>query len=307
MKFNQIKYSRGQQIVFVVLACFIVGCFIANWSAKKFGLFNKIIELPTNNNFTPDSTLLTEIKSFEAQLDSFEWQRQREFSPRRQMNLTRERFEFDPNTIDSVDILRLGFQPFMAHNWLQYRRHGGKIYTHKKLRSIYGIDTILVDSLKEFLIFYSIKPEIKDSSATYKPKEFFTFELNSADTALLCKLPGIGKGRAAMIVNLRTTLGGFYSAEQLREIENIPDSIIDKILPYITIELDSLKTIDINHSSIKRLHKHPYISYYQARAIYNLRWDKKHKGKIENLEELLNLKEFSKEDFEKVKNYLRIN
>ena len=307
MKFNQIKYSRGQQIVFVVLACFIVGCFIANWSAKKFGLFNKIIELPTNNNFTPDSTLLTEIKSFEAQLDSFEWQCQREFSPRRQTNLTRERFEFDPNTIDSVDILRLGFQPFMAHNWLQYRRHGGKIYTHKKLRSIYGIDTILVDSLKEFLTFYSIKPEIKDSSTTYKPKEFFTFELNSADTALLCKLPGIGKGRAAMIINLRTTLGGFYSAEQLREIENIPDSIIDKILPYITIELDSLKTIDINHSSIKRLHKHPYISYYQARAIYNLRWDKKHKGKIENLEELLNLKEFSKEDFEKVKNYLRIN
>ena len=307
MKFNQIKYSRGQQIVFVVLACFIVGCFTANWSAKKFGLFNKIIELPTNNNFTPDSTLLTEIKSFEAQLDSFEWQRQREFSPRRQTNLTRERFEFDPNTIDSLNILKLGFQPFMAHNWLQYRRHGGKIYTHKKLRSIYGIDTILVDSLKEFLIFYSIKPEIKDSSTTYKPKEFFTFELNSADTALLCKLPGIGKGRAAMIINLRTTLGGFYSAEQLREIENIPDSIIDKILPYITIELDSLKTIDINHSSIKRLHKHPYISYYQARAIYNLRGDKKHKGRIENLEELLNLKEFSKEDFEKVKNYLRIN
>lgn len=307
MKFNQIKYSRGQQIVFVVLACFIIGCFVANWSAKKFGLFNKIIELPTNNNFTPDSTLLTEIKSFEAQLDSFEWQRQREFSPRRQTNLTRERFEFDPNTIDSLNILKLGFQPFMAHNWLQYRRHGGKIYTHKKLRSIYGIDTILVDSLKEFLTFYSIKPEIKDSSTTYKPKEFFTFELNSADTALLCKLPGIGKGRAAMIINLRTTLGGFYSAEQLREIENIPDSIIDKILPYITIELDSLKTIDINHSSIKRLHKHPYISYYQARAIYNLRWDKKHKGKIENLEELLNLKEFSKEDFEKVKNYLIIN
>lgn len=300
MKFNQIKYSRGQQVVFVVLACFIVGCFVVDW------LYDKL-DSHSEKCFAVDSTIVVEIENFEAALDSFEWQRQREFSPRRQMNLTRERFEFDPNTIDSVDILRLGFQPFMAHNWLQYRRHGGKIYTHKKLRSIYGIDTILVDSLKDFLIFYSTKPEIKDSSATYKPKELFTFELNSADTALLCKLPGIGKGRAAMIVNLRTTLGGFYSAEQLREIENIPDSIIDKIIPYVSIELDSVKTININHSSIKRLHKHPYISYYQARAIYNLRWDKKHKGRIENLEELLNLKEFSKEDFEKVKNYLIIN
>lgn len=158
MKFNKIKYSRGQQVVFVVLACFIVGCFVVDWLYDKF-------DSHSEKYFAVDSTIVIEIKNFEAALDSFEWQRQREFSPRRQMNLTRERFEFDPNTIDSVDILRLGFQPFMAHNWLQYRRHGGKIYTHKKLRSIYGIDTILVDSLKEFLIFYSIKPEIKDSSA----------------------------------------------------------------------------------------------------------------------------------------------
>ncbi|MBO5345772.1 MAG: helix-hairpin-helix domain-containing protein [Paludibacteraceae bacterium] len=299
MNFNKIKYSRGQQIVFVVLACFIVGCFVMDWLYDKF-------DSQTEKCFTPDSTIIAKIENFESELDSFEWQRQREFSPRRQMNLTQEKFEFDPNTIDSIDILRLGFQPFMAHNWLQYRRHGGKIYTHKKLRTIYGIDTLLIDSLKEFMIFYSVKPEIKDSSAIYKPKEFFTFELNSADTALLCKLPGIGKGRAAMIVARRTALGGFYSAEQLREIENIPDSIIDNIMPYITIELDSIKQININRSSVKRLHKHPYISYYQAKAIYDLRWDKKHNGQIENLEELLKLKEFNETEFERIKRYLKV-
>jgi DNA uptake protein ComE-like DNA-binding protein len=299
MKFNQIKYSRGQQIVFVVLACFIVGCFVVNWGIRRF-------YTQENDVFAPDSTLYAEILLFESNLDSLEWLRKREFAPRRIVRLQQERFEFDPNSIDSVDMLRLGFQPFMIHNWLQYRRHGGKIYSHEKLRTIYGIDTLLVDSLKEFMIFHSVKPEIKDSSAIYKPKDFFAFELNSADTASLCKLPGIGKGRAAMIVAYRRNLGGFYSAEQLREIENIPDSIIDNIIPYINIELDSIKTIDINKAGVKRLHKHPYISYYQAKAIYDLRWDKNHKGKIENLEELLNLKEFSKEDFEKIKIYLTI-
>lgn len=299
MNFNKIKYSRGQQIVFVVLACFIVGCFVMDWIYDK-------LDSQTEKCFTPDSTIIAKIENFESELDSFEWQRQHEFSPRRPINLPREKFEFDPNTIDSIDILRLGFQPFMAHNWLQYRRHGGKIFSRQKLRTIYGIDTLLVDSLKEFIVFYSVKPEIKDSSAIYKPKEFFTFELNSADTALLCKLPGIGKGRAAMIVARRTALGGFYSAEQLREIENIPDSIIDNIMPYITIELDSIKTIDINKVGIKRLHKHPYISYYQARAIYNLRWDKWHKGRIENLEELLNLEEFNETEFERIKRYLKV-
>ena len=299
MKFNQIKYSRGQQIVFVVLACFIVGCFAIDWGIRRF-------YTPKDDVFATDSTLYAEILLFESNLDSLEWRRKREFAPRRIAKLPRERFEFDPNTIDSIEILKLGFQPFMAHNWLQYRRHSGKIYTHEKLRAIYGIDTLLVDSLKEFMIFDSIKPEIKDSSAVYKPKEFFAFEINSADTALLSKLPGIGRGRAAMIVAHRRSVGGFYSAEQLREIENMPDSIIDSLIPYINIELDSIRKIDINHAGIKRLHKHPYISYYQAKAIYDLRWDKEHKGRIEDVNELLKLKEFDAESFEKIKIYLEI-
>ena len=300
MKFNQIKYSRGQQIVFVVLACFIVVCFIANWGIQKF-------HSPPKNSFIPDSTLLAEIALFEANLDSFEWQRRHEFSIKTKPQLPQqELFSFDPNTIDSINILRLGFKPFMAHNWLQYRRHGGKILDCHKLRSIYGIDTLLVDSLCPLLALESIKPTTLDSTTKYKPKEYFQFELNSADTTLLCKLPGIGKGRANMIIAYRTQLGGFYSAEQLREIENIPDSIIDTLIPYISIELDSLKKIDINKSSIKRLHRHPYISYYQAKAIYNLRWDKKHNGRIENLEDIRHLKEFSEKEFLRASQYLKI-
>lgn len=293
------KYSRGQQIVFVVLVCFIVFCFAIDWSLRKFHYYDE-------NKFMPDSILLSNISQFEAEVDSFKWQQQREFSPHQKINLPREKFIFDPNTIDSINIIRLGFPPFIAHNWLQYRRNGGKIYNCKKLKTIYNIDSLLVDSLCEFMSFESIKPTIKDTT-TYKPKEFFTFELNSADTALLNQLPGIGIGRAAMIVAYRKNLGGFYSAEQLREIENIPDSIVDNIIPYINIELDSIKTIDINKSGIKRLHRHPYISYYQAKAIYNMRWDKKHNGRIENLDELLRLNEITEDDFKRIKHYLKTN
>jgi DNA uptake protein ComE-like DNA-binding protein len=109
-----------------------------------------------------------------------------------------------------------------------------------------------------------------------------------------------------MIVNRRIELGGFYSGEQLREIENIPDSVVDTLAPYIIIELDSVKMINVNKASIKRLHRHPYINYYQAKAIYDLRWDKHHKGKIENLNEIRKLDEFTNEEFERVKWYLKI-
>lgn len=295
MDYNKLKYSRGQQIVFAVLACFIIICFVTNWSILKF---HSQIE----NNFAPDSILLSNISSFEAKLDSFEWLHQQGFSPQHKRNLLRERFNFDPNTIDSIDILRLGFHPFMAYNWLQYRRHGGKIYSCQKLKTIYNIDTLLVDSLCKFMSFESIKPITKDT-IKYTPKEFFTFELNSADTILLSQLPGIGIGRAKMITNYRLQIGGFYTAEQLKEIENIPDSVIDNLTPYINIELDSIKKIDINKSSIKRLHRHPYITYYQAKAIYNLRWDKQHKGIIADLEELKSI--FTQEEFERVKFYLK--
>ena len=300
MNYNKLKYSRGQQIVFAVLACLIIGCFIADWGIRKF-------HSPPENSFIPDSTLLSEITLFEANLDSLEWQRRHEFAIKTKPQLPQqELFSFDPNTIDSIDILRLGFKPFMAHNWLQYRRHGGKIYNCNKLRSIYGIDTLLVDSLCTLLTFESIKPTTKDSTTIYKPKEYFQFELNSADTILLCQLPGIGIGRAKMITNYRAQIGGFYSAEQLREIENIPDSVINLLLPYISIELDSIKQIDINKCSIKRLHRHPYINYYQAKAIYNLRWDKQHKGKITDINDIKKLNEFSDKEFERIYQYLKI-
>lgn len=303
MKFNQIKYSRGQQMVFVVLACFIVGCFVVDWLWEK-----NVVE--RGDDFVPDSTLIVEIERFEKGLDSIEMGKKRKFEQpdvRIIKGLRQERFRFDPNEIDSAEILRLGFQPFMAHNWLQYKRHGGKIYSVEKLRKIYGIDTLLVDSLKDYITFASVKVAAKRDSIVYTQKVFFEFELNSADTALLRKLPGIGKGRAAMIVARRMELGGFYTAEQLREIENIPDSIIDNIIPYISVEVDSIRKIDLNKTGMKRWKEHPYIGYYRARDIYNLKWDKRHKGKIRNIEELRELENFTEEDFERVKWYIKID
>lgn len=287
--------------MFVVLACFVVGCFVVDWGMKWFGDKGEV------KNFMIDSVLLAEVEAFGSGLDSMEWLRNKEFTPRKEMIVrTRERFVFDPNVIDSVDMLRLGFQPYMAHNWLQYRRHGGKIYSIGKLRSIYGIDTVLVDSLRDLAVFESVNPIENMDSVKYVRKEFFEFELNSADTTLLAKLPGIGSGRAKMIVNRRRELGGFYSVEQLKEIDAMPDSIVEALTPYIIIELDSVKLIDVNSTSVKRLHRHPYISYYQAKAIYDLRWDKHHKGRIENLEDIRKLEVFTDEDFERVRWYLRI-
>ena len=57
---------------------------------------------------------------------------------------------------------------------------------------------------------------------------------------------------------------------------------------------------------MKRWKQHPYIGYYRAKDIYDLKWDAKHKGKITDLEEIRELEHFTDEDFERIKNYLTI-
>lgn len=96
-------------------------------------------------------------------------------------------------------------------------------------------------------------------------------ELNSADTTTLQLLHGIGPAYARRIVNYRERLGGFTNKEQLLEIYGFTPQLLEHISPYLTIDTATINKIDINAIPLKQLIKHPYIEYYQARDIINLR------------------------------------
>ena len=51
-------------------------------------------------------------------------------------------------------------------------------------------------------------------------------ELNTADTATLKKIPGIGSYYARKIVAYREALGGFVSKSQVTEIDGLPPDIV---------------------------------------------------------------------------------
>ena len=96
-------------------------------------------------------------------------------------------------------------------------------------------------------------------------------ELNSADTTTLQLLHGIGPAYARRIVRYRERLGGFTSKEQLLEVYGFTPDLLAHIAPYITVDTQYIRKIDINSVALKQLIKHPYIEYYQARDIVNLR------------------------------------
>lgn len=59
--------------------------------------------------------------------------------------------------------------------------------------------------------------------------------INTAEKALLCTLPGIGEARAADIVAYREKYGGFQSCEDIMKVTGIKTSVYEKICDKITV------------------------------------------------------------------------
>lgn len=145
---------------------------------------------------------------------------------------------------------------------------------------------------------------LTSSRPTYARAEKFApgtvIELNSADTTILKKVPGIGSAFANRIVKYRNLLGGFYTVTQLSEVYGIDEEKYNNLAPWFTVDASLIRQLDIALSP-DSLRKHPYINYQQAKAIYQLRSQKKQLSGWENLA-LLN--EFSEQDQTRLQHYL---
>jgi competence ComEA-like helix-hairpin-helix protein len=131
---------------------------------------------------------------------------------------------------------------------------------------------------------------------TEKLEEGTVVELNTADTTMLKKVPGIGSAYASRIVKFRDLLGGFYSVNQLAEVYGMDEERFNALKPWFTVDASKFKKLNLNELTSEELNKHPYIDYKQAKAILQLR---KQKGKLTGWENLQLLDEFT--DIDKIK------
>lgn len=222
-------------------------------------------------------------------------------------------FSFDPNTADSTQLLALGLSPWQVRNIYKYRAAGG-IYRRKQdFGKVYGLTAKQYRELEPYIhISSDYQPyranndtrHHQDSSSnnivvrqSAKLKAGQRIELNGADSAQLTRVPGIGRFYARQIENRRRWLGGFYSTNQLLEIEDFPKDAIS----YFYIDEGLIRKINVNKASISELKRHPYINYYQARDIIDYR---RLRGSIKNLNDLRLLNDFSEEDIKRLKHYV---
>lgn len=243
-----------------------------------------------------------------------------------------ELFTFDPNTADSTQLLRLGLQPWQVRNIYKYRAAGGRYRKPSDFARLYGLTA---EQYRKLLPYISIQPEQmaadvygEDPSSTQpstssaatqvkrdtllfpnKLKAGETVNINTADTTLLKRIPGIGSYFAKRIVAHRQRLGGLHSPSQLLEIDGFPESS----LAYMTVGAATasdgsakstpatVSRIRINRLTARELSRHPYIRYAQAKQIEEYR---RVRGNFTAAAQLNALPTFTQDDIEKLTPYL---
>lgn len=213
--------------------------------------------------------------------------------------VTKERFEFDPNTISIDSLCRLGLTEKQAGSIIKYRDKGGRFRKREDFAKMYVIDSCLYEELSGYIVIKErgkrtekmgktgriekvesiekhtfIKDSVGDTAVHEKKPEYgrrFVVELNSADSAELVKLYGIGGYYAKKILLYRARIGGFYAPEQLMEIEGIDSARFARFSKNIEVDAAAIKRFSFDTAGKAFLVKHPYIGAYAARGIVLLR------------------------------------
>ena len=221
-----------------------------------------------------------------------------------------ELFAFDPNTADSTALLKLGLSRWQVVNIYKYRNRGGVYRKPSDFARLYGLT---VHQYKRLEPYIRISPDYSTPASSLFPSEYDApvsrstarsrklqpgenVDLNVADTTQLQLVPGIGSYFARRIVQYRDRLGGYVSVGQLDEIEDFPASAKS----FLTVTSSPLR-LDVNKLSLAQLRRHPYINYYQARAIVEYR---RLRGPFQSLEDLASLPDFTPQDIQRLSPYL---
>ena len=104
-----------------------------------------------------------------------------------------------------------------------------------------------------------------------KAADGVVIELNSADSAKLTELKGIGASFARRIVNYRNRLGGFIDKDQLKEVYGMDEDRYAEMQAQVSVDPSHIQKIHINNVDFESLEHFPYLTFKQMNAIVQFR------------------------------------
>mgnify|MGYP001085476273 CR=1 FL=1 len=85
------------------------------------------------------------------------------------------------------------------------------------------------------MLYFPTKEEAAELALREEEREDGLVNINTADVAALCTLPGVGESRAADIVAYREKNGPFERCEDIMKVSGIKESAYEKIRDKITV------------------------------------------------------------------------
>lgn len=213
-----------------------------------------------------------------------------------------ELFNFDPNNIKSDQLEKLGFSQKQINTLTNYRAKGGRFFKKEDLLKIYGLEQKQYEILEPYIVIENEENFVVENQEIIV--EEVLVEINSAVKDDLIKLKGIGEAYSKRIIKYRNKLGGYYHKDQLLEVYGLDSIKFVSIKDDVEIDTSFVQKLSLNKADFDQLVKHPYLNKYQTESILKYR---ELVGEFSKLEEIYLNKLLTKEEYFKLKPYLKLN
>lgn len=208
---------------------------------------------------------------------------------------------FDPNKATLSELRSVGFEADIAGRIIKYRQRGGVFRYRADLLRIHGMDSAFFGRIQPF-----VQLPDRATFAVRKPVlvPVKRFDLNTADTAALKQVRGIGEKLSVRIIRYRDALGGFLEMSQLGEVYHLDTAVVREMEKHCFVDSGFQPTKhNLNLEPADSLALHPYISRRAAAAIVAYRT--RH-GKFRSVKDLGFLNQFDSVTLRKVLPYVTI-
>ncbi|SDD61226.1 competence protein ComEA helix-hairpin-helix repeat region [Mucilaginibacter pineti] len=189
-------------------------------------------------------------------------------------------FAFNPNNLRAADWEKLGLSERQVKVIKNYEAKGGRFYTKADVKKIYTITDADYKRLEPYINIAA------DAGYSKKAAPGEVIEINSADSARLTMIRGIGPAFAMRIIKYRERLGGFYNKEQLKEVFGVDNAKYAEIKNGIAVNAKRLTRLNVNTATFEQLRRFPYLSFKQINAIIEFR---NQHGDYESVADLKNI------------------
>lgn len=199
-------------------------------------------------------------------------------------------FAFSPNAVDRDGLVRLGLSSKQAESFIRYRERSGGFKGAEDVAKVFVLPEGWFERHRTDMVFEAPEPAAAATAEVLKREgghpsieekkampEVAIIDINTADSAALVSIRGIGAASAQRILAYRERLGGFHSTAQYAEIWGLHPEVA-KVLQAATAPLTSPTKLDLNTADADALGEHPYIRYKLAKSLVAMR---KHRGRLD--------------------------